>query len=172
PEGPNREVTPSMSDAICNTLEAASQPAPTHRDRMIALQVYDPAHTCVCGTQVVIAWDWKRQEAVSLVRAEGQRGKFEVTEPIGGEFTCRGKGLATFFGWSGRYVKHVCPGPAPRPEVDPATLPALGFIGGSTPEEARSARVFAHPDEWTRPSCQDLLDAERERRSLPRGRRF
>lgn len=147
------------------------QPSPTHRDRMVALQVFTPEHVCICGEPVLIAWDWKRQEAVSLVRVAGHGGKFQVTLPAAGDYTCRGKGLATFHGWGGTHVKHACPGPKPRPDVDPATLPALGFIGGSTVDEARSARALAHPDEWGQVDCRTLLAADAERRKLPTGRR-
>jgi hypothetical protein len=173
PGTPEREAIPSMLDATGSAAEplVGPQRSPTHRDRMVALQVFMPEHTCVCGEPVLIAWDWKHQVSVSLVRVAGHDGKFEVELPLGGDYTCRGKGLATFFGWSGTHVKHACPGPKPRPEADPATLPALGFIGGSTVDEARSARAFAHPGEWGQVDCRTLLAADAERRKLSAGRR-
>jgi hypothetical protein len=133
---------------------------------MVALQVFVRKHACVCGATVLIAWDWKRQESVSLVGVAGHNGKFQVTLPLAGDYTCRGKGLATFFGWGGTHVKHACPGPKARPDVDPATLPALGFIGGSTADEVRSARAVTHPDEWGQIDCRTLLAADAERQKL------
>jgi hypothetical protein len=174
PGTPEREAIPSMLDATRSTAESLTGPqlSPTHHDRMVALQVFEREFDCICGGTVLIAWDWKRQEAVSLVRVAGHGGKFQVTLPVGGDYTCRGKGLATFFGWGGTHVRHACPGPKPRPEVDPATLPALGFIGGSTVDEARSAQAFAHPEEWGRVDCRTLRAGDAERRKLAAGRRI
>lgn len=155
-----------MLDATCSTAEllAGPQPSPTHRDRMVALQVCEREHACMCGTTVLIAWDWKRQEAVSLIRVAGHNGKFQVTLPLAGDYTCRGKGLATFFGWGGTHIRHACPGPQPRPDVDPATLPARDAFAVSTVEaEAESAG----PDERGKVDCRTLLAADAERRKLP-----
>jgi hypothetical protein len=157
-------VEPPVSETP--ELLTGPQSSHTHRDRMVALQVFEREHVCICGDTVLVAWDWKRQESVSLVRVAGHSGKFQVTLPAAGDYTCRGKGLATFLGWSGTHIKHACPGPKPRPEVDPATLPALGFIGGSTAAEARAHRAFAHPDEWGTVDCRTLLAADAERRKL------
>lgn len=148
---------------------SAPQREATSRDRITALRLYDPDLTCVCGHHVVLAWDWKRQEAVTLRRVASHSGKFQVTTPLNGDFTCRGKGLATFLGWGGTHVKHECPGPQERPEFDPATLPALGFIGGHTPEEDREHAAMRHPEQWGRISCADLLAADNDRRQLPHG---
>lgn len=171
PGTPKREAIPSMLDATRSTAEplVGPQPSPTHRDRMVALQVFEREHACVCGTPVLIAWDWKRQEAVSLVRVAGHNGKFQVTVPVAGDYTCRGKGLATFFGWGGTHIRHACPGPKARLDAAPATLPARDAFAVSTVEaEAESA----DPDERGKVDCRTLLAADAERRKLATGRRI
>lgn len=153
----------SDSSGTAETL-TGTQPSPTFWDCRNARHVFDPDFLCACGTRVVVAWDWKRRESVSLVRVSGHGGKFQVAGLLPDGFCAPGKGLATYFGWGGTHIRHECPGPAPRPELDLASLPSFGFPGGVTDDELRAHRAFVYPDDWGRVDCRTLLAADRARR--------
>jgi hypothetical protein len=157
-----------MSDTIAadgDLLAPSSQRSPTASDRRKARQNFDPDFVCVCNQRVVLAFDWQRGEVVSLVRAPGHSGKFQVAGLLPDGFVAPHKGCATYVGWGGTHVKHECPGPAPRPEIDPASLPSFGFPGGVTDDEQRAHRAFTDP-EWQRVDCRILLAGDRARKAL------